>query len=174
MFFVRFIPTFPILHRATFVFRECIFVFRECTHALLLNAIAIDSLYLGPQVSVAKGEALWRLAHAAVATSWQSLIAHSRPYDARKGVQLMITALLGQIYGALSNAMRSVQQVRCSVLWVSSGHGNVGCMRVNCTQRRICRHSMRLSTRKNINGAYSQLGRFNNERYWPTMCLTGS
>jgi hypothetical protein len=47
MFFVRFIPTFPILHRATFVFREC-------THPLLLNAMALGSLYLGPKDSVAK------------------------------------------------------------------------------------------------------------------------
>jgi hypothetical protein len=106
MFFVRFIPTFPILHRATFVFKEC-------THALLLNAIAIGSLYLGPKDSVAKGEALWRLAHTAVATSWQSLITHNGPYDACKGVQLMITALLGQIYGALSKtrAIRTTSQV---------------------------------------------------------------
>jgi hypothetical protein len=81
MFFVRFIPTFPILHRATFVFRDF-------THPLLLNAIAIGSLYLGPKDSISKvsdcshipasvtvlnmaiqGEALWRLAHIAVATS---------------------------------------------------------------------------------------------------------
>jgi hypothetical protein len=47
MFFVRFIPTFPILHRATFVFRDC-------THPLLLNAMALGSLYLGPKDSVAK------------------------------------------------------------------------------------------------------------------------
>ncbi|KAJ5963909.1 uncharacterized protein N7479_003785 [Penicillium vulpinum] len=106
MFFVRFIPTFPILHRATFVFREC-------THALLLNAIAIGSLYLGPKDAVAKGEALWRLAHTAISTSWQSLITHNGPYDACKGVQLMITALLGQIYGALSKnrAIRTTSQV---------------------------------------------------------------
>ncbi|KAJ5178773.1 hypothetical protein N7492_001983 [Penicillium capsulatum] len=106
MFFVRFIPTFPILHRATFVFREC-------THPLLLNAIAIGSLYLGPSDSVAKGEALWRLAHTAVATSWQTLITHSGPYDTCKGVQLIITALLGQIYGALSKnrAIRTTSQV---------------------------------------------------------------
>ncbi|KAJ6169147.1 hypothetical protein N7497_001990 [Penicillium chrysogenum] len=106
MFFVRFIPTFPILHRATFVFREC-------THALLLNAIAIGSLYLGPKVSVAKGEALWRLAHTALSTSWQSMITHNGPYDACKGVQLMITALLGQICGALSKnrAIRTTSQV---------------------------------------------------------------
>ncbi|KAJ6116010.1 hypothetical protein N7523_006427 [Penicillium sp. IBT 18751x] len=106
MFFVRFIPTFPILHRATFVFREC-------THALLLNAIAIGSLYLGPSDAVAKGEALWRLAHTAVATSWQSLITHNGPYDACKGVQLLITALLGQTYGVLSKnrAIRTTSQV---------------------------------------------------------------
>ncbi|KAJ5171257.1 uncharacterized protein N7500_004040 [Penicillium coprophilum] len=106
MFFVRFIPTFPILHRATFVFRDC-------THALLLNAIAIGSLYLGPKDSLAKGEALWRLAHTALSTSWQSLITHIGPYDACKGVQLMITALLGQIYGALSKnrAIRTTSQV---------------------------------------------------------------
>jgi hypothetical protein len=47
MFFVRFIPTFPVLHRATFVFREC-------TQPLLLNAMAIGSLYLGPKDSIAK------------------------------------------------------------------------------------------------------------------------
>ncbi|KAG9626900.1 C2H2 type zinc finger domain protein, partial [Aureobasidium melanogenum] len=62
MFFVRFIPTFPVLHRSTFVFREC-------THPLLINAIAIGSLYLGPKDSIAKGEALWRLSHTAIATS---------------------------------------------------------------------------------------------------------
>lgn len=47
MFFVRFIPTFPVLHRATFVFRDC-------AHPLLLNAIAIGSLYLGPSDAVTK------------------------------------------------------------------------------------------------------------------------
>ena len=67
MFFVRFIPTFPVLHRATFVFRDC-------THPLLLNAIAIGSLYLGPKDAIAKGEALWRLSHTAVATSVCQLI----------------------------------------------------------------------------------------------------
>ncbi len=54
MFFVRFIPTFPVLHRATFVFREC-------TQPLLLNAMAIGSLYLGPKSSVAKVDGLGTL-----------------------------------------------------------------------------------------------------------------
>ncbi|KFZ11995.1 hypothetical protein V502_07302 [Pseudogymnoascus sp. VKM F-4520 (FW-2644)] len=72
MFFVRFIPTFPVLHRATFVFRES-------TQPLLLNAMAIGSLYLGPKDSIAKGEALWRLSHIAVATNWETLITHRGP-----------------------------------------------------------------------------------------------
>jgi hypothetical protein len=112
MFFVRFTPTFPVLHRSTFVFREC-------THPLLLNAIAIGSLYLGPKDAVAKGEALWRLSHTAIATSvrltittlwtsililsqWQSLITHRGPYDPCNGLQLVLAALLGQVYAALS------------------------------------------------------------------------
>lgn len=33
---------------------------------------------------------------------WQSLITHRGPYDVCNGVQLLLTALLGQIYGALS------------------------------------------------------------------------
>ncbi|GLA18151.1 hypothetical protein AnigIFM62618_005306 [Aspergillus niger] len=106
IFFVRFIPTFPILHRATSVYRECI-------HTLLVNASAIGSLYIGSSGSIAKGEALWRLAHVAVKTSWQSLIMHHGPYDICKGVQLLITVLLGQIYGALSRnrAIRATSNV---------------------------------------------------------------
>lgn len=95
MFFVKFIPTFPILHRATFVFRDC-------ARTLLLNAIAIGSLYLGQKDAVAKGETLWHLAHTAIATSWQNLITHRGEYDVCEGVQLVITAVLGQVYGTLS------------------------------------------------------------------------
>ena len=112
MFFVRFTPTFPVLHRSTFVFRDC-------SHPLLLNAIAIGSLYLGPKDAVAKGEALWRLSHTAMATSvglifaslsisiltpsqWQSLISHRGPHDPCNGLQLVLAALLGQVYAALS------------------------------------------------------------------------
>lgn len=95
MFFDRFIPIFPIMHRPTFVYRDC-------SHALLLNAIALGSLYLGPADSIAKGESLWRLAHTAVATSWQTLITHRGPYDACSGVQLVLASLLSVVYGALS------------------------------------------------------------------------
>lgn len=95
MFFDRFIPIFPIMHRPTFVYRDC-------SHPLLLNAIAIGSLYLGPEDSVARGEVLWRLAHTAMATSWQSLISQRGPNDACSGVQLVLASLLSVIYGALS------------------------------------------------------------------------
>ncbi|KAK2812254.1 hypothetical protein FQN50_001612 [Emmonsiellopsis sp. PD_5] len=106
MFFARFIPTFPVMHRATFVFREC-------THPLLLSAIAIGSLYIGPKDAVAKGEALWHLAHTAVSTSWQVMITHRGPYDACSGIQLVLTALLSQVYGALSKnrAIRTTSQI---------------------------------------------------------------
>ena len=40
MFFLRFVPTFPVLHQPTFVFEDCL-------PPLLLNAIAIGTLYLG-------------------------------------------------------------------------------------------------------------------------------
>ncbi|PVH72705.1 hypothetical protein DL98DRAFT_609856 [Cadophora sp. DSE1049] len=105
MFFVRFIPTFLVLHRATFVFKEC-------TQPLLLNAMAIGSLYLGPKDSVVKGEALWRLAHVALTTSWEMLMTHRGPHDSCPGIQLVTTALLAQIYGALSKnrAIRTTSQ----------------------------------------------------------------
>ena len=105
MFFEKWLPTFPIMHRATFVYKDC-------SHHLLLNAIAIGSLYLGPSDSVAKGEALWRLAHTAVATSWQTLITHKGPYDACPGVQLVLSALLSVVYGALSrnSSIRAASQ----------------------------------------------------------------
>lgn len=95
MFFVKFVPTFPVLHRATFVFRDC-------ARPLLLNAIAIGSLYLGQTDAVGKGETLWHLAHTAIATSWQTLITHRGEYDSCEGVQLILTAVLGQVYGTLS------------------------------------------------------------------------
>ena len=105
MFFDRFIASFPIMHRPTFVYRDC-------SSPLLLNAIAMGSLYLGPRESIAKGELLWRLAHTAMATSWQSLITHRGPYDACSGVQLVLAALLSVIYGALSKdtAIRGASQ----------------------------------------------------------------
>jgi hypothetical protein len=62
MFFVKSIPTLPLFHRPTFVFRDYI-------RPLLLKAIAIGSLYLGPKDAVSRGEALWEIAYTAITTS---------------------------------------------------------------------------------------------------------
>ena len=95
MFFTNLNPHFPVVHRPTFVFKDW-------THPLLLNAIALGSLFMCQQENVQKGEILWRLAHTAVATSWNTLIEHRGPYDACSGVQLVLTALLGQVYAIFS------------------------------------------------------------------------
>ncbi|KAF1985331.1 C2H2 type zinc finger domain protein [Aulographum hederae CBS 113979] len=95
MFFTRFIPTFPVMHRATFIFRDS-------AQPLLLNAIAVGSLYLGQKDAVRKGESLCSLAYTAVVTSWHQLIKHKGPYDSRSGIQLVLGALLGQTYAIVS------------------------------------------------------------------------
>ncbi|KAJ5831904.1 hypothetical protein N7474_000215 [Penicillium riverlandense] len=95
MFFTKFIPIFPVIHRSTFVFRDC-------SAPLLLNAIALGSLFLRSEQATAKGEALWRLAYTAIATSWPVMISQKREHDPCSGVQLVLTSLLSQTYAALS------------------------------------------------------------------------
>ena len=46
-YFAHFNTHFPILHRPTFVFRDC-------SPSLILNAIALGSLYIGTAGAVAK------------------------------------------------------------------------------------------------------------------------
>jgi hypothetical protein len=106
VFFERFIPSFPVLHKATFSVRES-------SHPLLLNIIALGSLFVGAKDALAKGEALWRLAHTAAATSWQALMATKGPRDSCNGIQLVLTALLGQTYAILSKneSLRMTSQV---------------------------------------------------------------
>ncbi|KAL3436070.1 cytochrome P450 [Aspergillus tetrazonus] len=90
MFFEKIIPTFPIFHRPTFVFR--------------------DSLFLGSADAVAKA-LLWRLSHTAVATSWHTMITWRRTSDSCAGVELVQTVLLSQIYAAMSKTFRTTSQV---------------------------------------------------------------
>jgi hypothetical protein len=106
VFFEKFIPSFPVLHKPTFSPRES-------SSPLLLNIIALGSLFVGAKDAVHKGEALWRLAHTAVATSWQALMATKGPRDECNGVQLVLTALLGQTYALLSKneSLRMTSQI---------------------------------------------------------------
>ncbi|KUJ14151.1 uncharacterized protein LY89DRAFT_784146 [Mollisia scopiformis] len=95
VFFDKFIPSFPVLHEATFTVRES-------SHPLLLNIIALGTLFCGAKDAVPKGEALWRLAHIAVATNWRHLMSTKGPRDSCQGVQLVLTAVLGQTYALMS------------------------------------------------------------------------
>ncbi|PYH95320.1 hypothetical protein BO71DRAFT_418671 [Aspergillus ellipticus CBS 707.79] len=95
-FFERLSPCFPVIHEPTCSSRETI-------PPLLLNMVALGSLFVCLPESVSKGEMLWRLGHTAVATSWQTLISLRGPRDACDGVQLVLTALLGQLFALLSS-----------------------------------------------------------------------
>ncbi|KAF5962972.1 C2H2 type zinc finger domain-containing protein [Fusarium bulbicola] len=66
---------FPILHRPTFIYRDC-------SPSLILNAIALGSLFIGTEDAVKGG-----------------------PYDSHRGVQLVLTALLGQCYAVMSEKL---------------------------------------------------------------------
>jgi hypothetical protein len=61
---------------------------------------------------------------AANLVQWQSLITHRGPYDASPGVQLVISALLSQVYGALSKSrsIRTTSQAfqAMSFVWARS------------------------------------------------------
>ena len=98
-FFTKFIPILPLIHRPTFVYREC-------SAPLLLNAISLGSLFIGTNRKVSnfegQGECLWRLAHTAIATAWPDMIGHQRDYDTCSGVELILAALLSQSYAAFS------------------------------------------------------------------------
>lgn len=95
-YFSRVSTSFPILHEPTFSVRECI-------SPLLLNMVALGSLFACLPDAAQQGEMLWKLGHTAVATSWQSLIKLRGPRDQCDGIQLVLTALLGQTYALLSS-----------------------------------------------------------------------
>ncbi|KAL3470315.1 hypothetical protein BJX99DRAFT_267560 [Aspergillus californicus] len=95
-YFERVSPTFPVIHRPTFSSQKTI-------PPLLLNMVALGSLFVCLPDAVQKGELLWRLGHTAVSTSWRTLIQIRGPHDICDGVQLVLTALLGQTYALLSS-----------------------------------------------------------------------
>ncbi|KAJ5113521.1 hypothetical protein N7456_002055 [Penicillium angulare] len=94
-FFTRILPNFPVIHKQTFSPQKTI-------PPLLLNMVALGSLFVCEKDSVEKGEMLWRLGHTTAATSWQTLIEIRGPWDSCDGIQLVLTALLGQTYALVS------------------------------------------------------------------------
>ncbi|KAI5194256.1 C2H2 type zinc finger domain protein [Aureobasidium subglaciale] len=117
-FFERFVIIFPVVHQPTFSLKDC-------ASPLLLNMIVLGSLFCATnetsnKVGYSNAEVLWRLAHAAVATSvspthliegfrangrqWQSMLDQVNSVDMKTGVQLVMTALLGQTHAFLSQS----------------------------------------------------------------------
>ncbi|KAL4922060.1 hypothetical protein BDW62DRAFT_207838 [Aspergillus aurantiobrunneus] len=95
-FFERVSPAFPVIHVPTFSSQRTI-------PPLLLTMVALGSLFVCLPNAVQKGELLWRLGHTAVATSWRTLMTLRGPHDKCDGVQVVLTALLGQTYALLSS-----------------------------------------------------------------------
>ncbi|KAI9679693.1 MAG: hypothetical protein M1822_007299 [Bathelium mastoideum] len=104
-FFLHLLPVFPVFHEPTFKITNCM-------PPLLLNMIALGSLFVATNGATTTGEALWRVAHAAVATSWQILLSCRYQGGHEKGMQLVMTALLSQVYAVLSGnqALRLTSQ----------------------------------------------------------------
>lgn len=94
-FFNRILPSLPVIHEPTFAHSEVI-------HPLLLTMASLGSLFVCLPGSVKKGEILWRLGHTAIATSWHTLLGLRGPRDSCDGIQVVLTALLGQTYALLS------------------------------------------------------------------------
>ncbi|KAJ5653449.1 hypothetical protein N7490_000452 [Penicillium lividum] len=65
--------------------------------------VALGSLFVCEKGAVEKGEMLWRLGHTTVATSWQTLMEIRGPWDTCDGIQLVLTALIGQSYALFSS-----------------------------------------------------------------------
>ena len=97
-FFTRFNPTMHILHEPTFSLKDC------CPF-LLLNVVAIGSLFFGSTDAIVRGEFLWRLAQTAAATSWGDVF-EGKICGFKYTPQIVTTALFGQTYAMLSRSRR--------------------------------------------------------------------
>ncbi|KAK6405466.1 hypothetical protein LTR95_018764 [Oleoguttula sp. CCFEE 5521] len=95
----------PVIHNPTFSSRDC-------DHPLLLNMIVLGSMFIAGNDTVAKADALWRLANAAVATSWEGLLKRKGLHDQHPGTQLVVTSYLRSMYAMLSASqeLRSIGQ----------------------------------------------------------------
>ncbi|KAJ9111207.1 hypothetical protein QFC22_006582 [Naganishia vaughanmartiniae] len=70
---------------------------------LLINMMVLGTLSMNQSEARHHGDAMWRLVHKGVIGTWDRLIEIRGPYDDCQGVPLILTALLGQMYGLNSN-----------------------------------------------------------------------
>lgn len=97
LFFSQFNPTFPIVHEPTWKLKTT-------GPFLLLNMVAIGSLFIGNDDAISKGEFLWEIAQTAAATRWNysyglNLRHVSGDYP---NTQIVTCAVLGQLYAMMS------------------------------------------------------------------------
>lgn len=106
IFLARFPSVLSLLHKPTFKISET-------APSTLLLMLALGSNFLGTNEAVSKGESLWKLAHAVATTCWSTLVANRGPCDSCNGVQLVLTAALGQTYALMSRStkLRTTAQV---------------------------------------------------------------
>ncbi|MCJ1325572.1 hypothetical protein MMC10_002235 [Thelotrema lepadinum] len=99
LFFDRFNPTMPLLHRPTFLMTQ---------HAtsLITGAMAVGSLYMDEKGARQRGEILWHMAQQSTDNLSSALLTSRRPYDTWGGFELVMTNLLCRVYGALSSNTR--------------------------------------------------------------------
>jgi hypothetical protein len=106
LFLARFPGILPVVHKATFDATE------TAPSALLLM-LALGTNCSGSPAAVLQGEHLWTLAHAVATISWSSILTNRGPHDICEGVQLVLTAVLGQTYALMSanGKLRTTAQV---------------------------------------------------------------
>ncbi|KIW48483.1 uncharacterized protein PV06_01063 [Exophiala oligosperma] len=101
LFFSQFNPTFPIMHEATWKLKST-------GPFLLLNMVAIGSLFLGNSDAISKGELLWEIAQAAASTQWNYSYELTLRHVAGDypNTQIVGCALLGQVYAMMSKSAK--------------------------------------------------------------------
>lgn len=106
IFLARFPSVLSLIHKPTFKIGET-------APSTLLLMLALGSNFLGTTEAITKGESLWKLAHAVATTCWSTLVTNRGPWDSCSGVQLVLTAALGQTYALMSrnHKLRTTAQV---------------------------------------------------------------
>ncbi|KAK4498768.1 hypothetical protein PRZ48_009278 [Zasmidium cellare] len=96
----------PVIHEPTFDIRDA-------APSALLLMLALGAAFTDSSTAASQGHSLWTLAHAVTITSWSNMLAQRGPYDACPGVQLVLTATLGQTFAMLSQSskLRTTAQV---------------------------------------------------------------
>ncbi|KAJ9605679.1 hypothetical protein H2200_009528 [Cladophialophora chaetospira] len=96
LFFSQLNPTFPIVHEATWTLKNT-------SPFLLLNMVALGSLFIGNDDAIVKGEFLWETAQVAAATRWNHIYEKSlRQAADHSPAQIVTCAVLGQLYAMMS------------------------------------------------------------------------